>query len=61
VKLQFAISLKQLQTSMWKSMGCEAQLAWKCQFTPTVSAHDFDRWSRSDWPNSWCTTRVSLL
>ena len=30
-------------TTMTKASICEAQLAWKCLFTPTLSASDFDQ------------------
>jgi len=30
-------------------MSCEVQLAWKCLFTPTFSAGDFDQKNRSSW------------
>jgi len=34
-----------LDNNTWNKqpMGCEAQLAWKCLFTPTFSAGDCDQ------------------
>ena len=57
VTIRHKASLRKIYVNK-QPMGCEAQLACKCLFSPLLSAGDLKEQSRSGWPSFWCAIRV---